>query len=440
MHLIRLSTTLLACAILVLSAGCAGLEDANGERPEGPPRSRTSLDGPSLAQDADSVRTVQLYRLPDESALPIIRLGGGEQLQLAFDILGTSVPRRFEVRFYHTDRDGRRGLLPVEYMGAFSTDNLTDVRASSGPAVRYDHYRYAFPNQAIQFTFSGSYVLRVHEAGYEDRVLFERPFFVSEEAAQAEFAVQSALVGGGRVARPVLQLRPGQQLGDQIFNFQVCFVRNGRFDAPRCVESPTLFDALAYQFYLPEDLGFEPLGPVYEVDLGVLQPINRIAAVDYTVMPYRALIDLDYARFGGLTTFFGDELGSALAGQPIVHSAVIDVPDPNTQGEYVRATFRYVPQDNVPHRGSVYLSGSFNAWRTLPAFRMDWDGENNRYETTVLIKQGRYVYRYVTADRDERARRRITSGEPSLYTALVYYRDFQRSTDRLIAVRSVIAD
>jgi hypothetical protein len=417
-------------ALLGVAVGCAtteeGTRDAAAIADEGAP-------GLVLSRASDLARTVQLYRSGNEGSLPVLPLGSGQTLTLEFDVLG-EIGDTYSVYFYHADRQWRRDLLPVEYLQTFQSDDIRDYELSLATEVRYSHYEYEFPNQNIQFLRSGNYVLRVTEAGDERAVLFEQPFFITEQSAEIDFAVRSGL-GSGSYFQPVARIRPPDAFDSPVYDFNVCFARNGRFALARCADDPTLVGGSLFEFLLPRETAFTHEGPLYELDLGTLQPGPQIVDVDLQTSPYTVTLDLDYARFGG-DLFDGD-----LTGQTLVSTVVQDAPGPADIGaEYVTARFRFVPQNEEPSPGPVILTGSFNGWVVDPAYELAWDAAEARYETEVLLKQGRYVYKYVVDDPAERERIRRTAGlgQPNLYTAFVYLYDPQFDTDRLLAVNSVL--
>ncbi|MEM6782382.1 MAG: type IX secretion system plug protein domain-containing protein [Bacteroidota bacterium] len=424
--------------LLTLLAGCATTDGAGDgsvrDSDFGFADSRAPR-GFSLVAPTDDIKTVQLHQAGDEASLPIVGLNSGQQLTLSFDLLDESTGRPLSVYFYHADRNWERTLLPVEYLASAVTDDLFDYRISGTADLRYVHYMYRFPNERIRFLRSGNYIVRVAEQGREQEPLFERAFFVSEQAAEVEMLLSSSLLGtGGSFAQPVVQFRPTQQFDVSSFDYDVCFARNGRFDLARCAGEPSLIEAALLQFYLPPERSFQIAESSFQLDLGELVSGGDILRANLGVFPYEVMLEPDFARFGNAT------LDAPLSGQPIIDNAVFGVGDPDTQAEYVQATFTYVPQDERPLRGPVILSGAFNGWLIDPANRLQWIPEAGRYEGTLLLKQGRYLYRYVVEDPSELERQRRDIGlAPSLYTALVYVRDFTRNTDRLIATRSIVS-
>lgn len=417
----------LPLALVLLLAACVGTDEAQLAEPD---YGGAAEVGFALARTDEAVRTVQLYPSGDEASLPIVGLQSGQTLTLEFDLLA-DYGEPFTVYFYHADRQWRRDLLPTEYLRSFVSDDLRDYEPSLGTEVRYVHYTYEFPNQHIQFLRSGNYVLRVTEPGNEHAVLFERAFFISEQSAEVDFAVRS---GTGSYFQPLARVSPPTGLDSPTFDYNVCFARNGRFERARCADEPTLVGGSLFEFLLPRPAAFGPEGPLFDLDLSYLQAGPQIVRVDLQTSPYTVVLDADYARFGS------DLFEEALTGQPLVSSAVQDATSgADVSAEYVEAHFAYVPQDERELAGPVILTGSFNDWAIDPDHALSWNPAARRYEGRVLLKQGRYAYRYYVDDPAERERitRTFEIGQPSLYTALVYVHDPSYNTDRLLSVSNI---
>lgn len=419
---------LLLLALVSLLVGCASTEEGRLAEPDYAAGDEVGF---ALARTAETIRTVQLYRSGDEGSLPIVGLQSGQTLTLEFDLLA-DYGEPFSVYFYHADRQWRRDLLPTEYLQTFVSDDLRDYEPSLGTEVRYVHYTYEFPNPSIQFLRSGNYVLRVTEPGDEQAVLFERAFFLSEQSAEVDFAVRS---GTGSYFQPLARVNPPGGFESPIYDYNVCFARNGRFERSRCADEPTLIGGSLFEFMLPRPAAFGPEGPLFELDLSYLQAGPQVVGVDLHASPYVVTLDADYARFGS------DLFEDALTGQPLVSTAVQDAANSaDISAEYVEARFAYVPQDERELAGPVILTGSFNDWVIDPAYELLWNPEEQRYEGSLLVKQGRYAYRYHVDDPAERERiaRTVEFGQPSLYTALVYVYDPAFNTDRLLSVSNVL--
>lgn len=423
--------------------GCAGSresEDASSRSSsqQNDVSARADRPRPDLAAPSPDVRTIQLYPTrggrqggPQEAALPIISLGrsgGGETLTLEFDLVNQS-GRPLSVYFYHADRQWRRDLSPSEYLEGFQRDNVIDYASSQGTEVRYTHYTYRFPNGNIDFLLSGNYIVRVTEQGNEEEVLFERAFFISEEETSLEFFVDDVMVSGRGYpsVQPIVRFRPPGMLSGNVFDFNVCFVRNGRVDESRCTDQPDLSEQPYMLFYLQPEHTFTPQGANYYLDLRALQVGPNIERTDFSIVPYSIVLKPDYARFAG------SGIDPLYNGQPVI-SRVRGVADPDVDAEYVNVQFRFVPPNEERVPGGVVVTGSFNNWAFEPANQLDWVATEGHYRGEVLLKQGEYEYRY--ASRDGRLERMMQGNLPrrdNAYVAFVYYADVSANTDRLLA-------
>jgi hypothetical protein len=418
-----------AFLLLLVAAGCAGVDQLDSEQPARP----GDAAGPNvgLAQTDSTARTIQLYRTPDETTMPVLVMGRGQTLTLEFDLLGDAGGRPLTAHFYHLDRTGRRDLPPTDYLRSFLTDDLRDWRPSGATAVRYTHYTYTFPNASIDFLASGLYVIRITEVGDERAVLFERMFVVDENAADVQMTFLPGLSPRGVATQPVAELRPGTPLQDaQVFDYTVCFARDGRLDRLRCTGEPSLLDRALYRFALPREAAFDAEGSLFEIDLSVLRASTQVTSIDYNTRPFTVRLEADYERFGD--DIFDDVVRT---GRPMI-DGVRDVPDPDVDAEYLDVRFEYVPDGERP-AGEIVVTGAFDDWRASPNGRMTWNAAAGRYEGTRRIKQGRYGYRYL---HDGSARQTSGLPQPALYMALVFLHDPIRITDRLVAVRSALDD
>lgn len=418
--------------VIALFAGCAGSKEA-GE-PEGEPRQDRTYDpigylDPGLAPADVRARSVQLYGRT-EASLPIMALGTSDRLTLEFDLMADH-PRPLSVYFYHADRTWRRDLLPAEYMSGFYSDHLLEYRPSQAVQSRYVHYTYRFPNENVRFRLSGNYIVRVTEQGNENEVFFERAFFVSEQAATPDLYLEQVLLGGMAFpgVLPLVRFTPPEAIRGDVFNYDVCFVRNGRIERARCSSEPMLAAQPALQFDLQRDQAFFPEAADYFLDISSFRGGRQVESVDLTRTPYLVRLEPDYAQFPG------HPAAPLLNGQSVISGAVTGVADPDLNGDYADVVFSFIPPDEEPVDGEILVTGSFNNWQYDPDYRMEWRPEQRRYEATVLLKQGQYEYRYFSPDR--RMRQILAQATPrqeNLYTAFVYFSDNRVSTDRLLAV------
>ncbi len=429
MHVVfRRALGLGLCAVMLgLMLGCKSTEET--EQTAGSSSASATVQ-PELAPPSSSVRTVQLYQGDDEQSLPVTSMTGGDGLTLEFDLLEEE-GRPLSVYFQHADRTWRRDLSPGQTLESFQDDRLMEYRSSRGTDVSYVHYQYRFPNDEIRFRISGNYILRVTERGRRDSVLFEQPFFVTEEEGGLQLGAEAFPVPGQQQPslRPRARFAPPSAIQGDPFGHTVCFVRNGRLADTRCEDRPLLVRQPKLEFELDRDRAYAPATAEYGLDLSTLRPTAQIARVERTPPPIRVFLDPDYARFTEASR------GPSLNGQTVVRGALSAQADPSLTAEYVETTFAFVPSGETPYGSPLVVAGSFSGMDPARGTRMDWNAERGRYEGSVLLKQGRHQYFYSTSDPSLAEEvRRTQSRRANTYTAFVYYRDAQYNTDRLLRV------
>lgn len=421
-------------SLFTVGGGCAAYKEAekSGAADSVQAEREPQAPGPELAPQRESVRTVQLYQGTDERSLPVVALESSEQLTLEFDLMRQQ-GRPVSAYFQHANRTWERDLSPSQFLDSYHSDRLLDYRSSQGTEVPYVHYSYRFPNDDIRFRLSGNYILRVTEAGERDSVLFERPFFVTDEAGQLQMGAESVMVPGQQQQslRPVARYQPPSDLQGDPFGYAACFVRNGRLPDTRCQERPLLVQQPQLEFELERDRAFAPTMADYTVDLGDLRTASGIERTDRTVSPFHVLLEPDYARFSG------QDFDADLNGQIVIREAVQGRSTPELTAEYVETTFAFVPPNEQPLPGGVVVTGSFAGMDPARGTKLQWRASRGRYEGDVLLKQGRYQYFYDA--RDELLQKMLSAAQARLqstYSTFVYYQDPRHATDRLLRVTS----
>jgi hypothetical protein len=431
----RSVVALFVAGSILTIASCASSEKSSDQSTMETRMPDPSPPGFMLAATSDDIGTVQVYRSSIETALPVIRLGSGEKITVSFDLLSND-SRTFSIYYYHANRIWERDLVPVEYLRTFQHDELQEYRLSQATDVHYSHYEYEFPSSNIDFTLSGNYIFRVTEYGDEEAILFERPFFVTEQSMSIDLALDNVLVPGQEYmfVQPLGRINPDRQ-SVNMYDYHMCFVRDQRFAQARCATGPSLGVQPGIAFYLEPGNSFQLTPPSFFLDLSEVRVGGRIEYVNRSVSPPEVALEPDYARFPG------SNFGPFLNGQSVIRAAVREHQNPDIGSEYVRVFFRYVPVDELPAQGQIIVSGSFNNWARDLDNAISWDADQRWYEGDLLIKQGHHEYRYLV---DDPALERAASGAPpnteNRYTAFLYLSDITVHSDRLVSVGSVLTN
>jgi type 9 secretion system plug protein len=421
--------------LLTIGLACASAEETGRREPRGGVPDNALRAGSRVALPDSSVRTVQLFLTGKESALPILPMRQEQTLTLAFDLMGND-PRLLSAYFYHADRTWRRDLVPAEYLSSFQRDDLLDYGSSRATQLDYVHYRYVFPNDGIRFRLSGNYIIRITEQGSEEEIILERPFFVSEQEAALDLGIDPVAIIGSPYpsAQPIVSFTPPDPTGT-VFDYSVCFLRNGMAVSERCSDRPRLDAQPTLSFYLEPEESFLAQPAEYWLDLSNLRIGGRIERTDLSRRPYEIVLEPDYFRFPGTA------IAPLQNGQIVVDQVVSSVVDPGSAAEYVRVHFALVPGADRPVSGRVKVVGPFNNWGASVGGDMTWNPEVGRYEAVLLLKQGAYEYRYAFSDSGvERASMGASPRFDNIITAFVYRNDVHVGSDRLVSAVSVVTN
>ena len=115
---------------------------------------------------------------------------------------------------------------------------------------------------------------------------------------------------------------------------------------------------------------------------------------------------------------------------------VLDRDDPNIEADYTHVHFSLLRSELL--NASVYVYGGFNNFATTDENRMVYNSKKGIYETSILMKQGFYNYKYVVVDKDNVLLEGEISGNFDVtennYKVVAYYREIGARYDRLIGL------
>jgi len=109
-----------------------------------------------------NIQTVIMYKSGFELSPPIIQLGTGEKLTLAFDDLDASY-KQYRYTLVHCDAFWNKSdLQQMEYIVGFMDDFIEDYKFSYNTTVPYINYFLEFPSEDMRLKKSGNYIIKVY--------------------------------------------------------------------------------------------------------------------------------------------------------------------------------------------------------------------------------------------------------------------------------------
>lgn len=323
---------------------------------------------------------------------PVIDLGSGEQLCLSFDDLEGNDNRYLKYTVIHCTHDWKPSdLNTFDYIDGYTEDEFTGQSYSFNTIQSYVHFKLLFPNNMLNITKSGNYLLFVYDDTPDNPILTRR-FMVKEQAG-------SIITGQVHAASDVRYRYTGQEVDftvntgrniirDPARNLRATIMQNGRWD--------NAIIGLRYRYGKPGEYSFdydENENSFYgssEFRTFSTKSLryngDRIAAIRYDGKAYLAVVLEDIARpygaYQGTTTLKGKCYweNSDYAGE--------------NREDYVLTRFS-LKCDFPVSNGSIYVFGELTDWQIQEDAKLEYNPQTNYWEAELYLKQGYYNYQYV---------------------------------------------
>ena len=386
------------------------------------------------------IKTVQLYKVGWNLSYPIMKLNSNEKLVLNFDLLGDQ-PETYYYTFIHCDKDWKKSdIFPNDYLTGYTENPVEDYVNSFNTTVSYFHYNLSFPNDRVNISKSGNYVLEIYPADKPEEPAITQRFTVTEDAAKIKVTAhrpQMTKENNTHQQVDFIVNYTGIAINDSYKDLFAFVLQNGRWDNAKMNLKPESFGN--------NELNYNSLS-----DKNIFQGGNEFRYFDIKSIRYKTeyVKRIDFANPNYNVYLFPSENRES---KPYFYNqdfngkyyiAFQEGKKPEIESDYVYVYFT-LPSDQMVSGGKMYISGSLNNWTFDKNNLMTYNPERREYECTMILKQGWYNYEYVFLKDGQ------TNGTASLfegshyetendYVVLIYYRNPHDRYDRVIG--SVIAN
>ena len=384
------------------------------------------------------IRTLQVKVSGDNPfSLPIIDLGGNQQIELSFDELSHDI-HNYYYTVEHCNADWTPSMLsPLEWADGFTTDlPITDVLQSTNTTMNYTHYRLSLPNDELSFKISGNYAISIYKDSEPEKKIAVGCFSIvdSKISIDAQVRGNTDIDIRGKMQQIDFYLHTGSYAIDNpSTELKITVQQNGRFDNMVKNLSPTYISGSKLSYINNKALIFEGGNEYHTLDISSIyaygERVNKVRFYDpyYHAELFPNSID-PYKTY----TYHKEVNGKF----------VINIQEYNqddTWADYLLVHFA-LPAENPIFDGQIYLLGGLNYNQLNETVRMEYNTQNKTYEKTVLLKQGgyNYLYGFVPKGSTKALLQPIESSHwetENEYTIYVYHRGFGDRYDKLIAVK-----
>lgn len=385
----------------------------------------------------EDIKTVRLHKPDWNLSYPLLALNSNEKLILHFDLLGSDI-ETYYYSFVHCDKDWRQSeVYAADYLEGFFENQVEDYEMSFNTTVNYIHYSLTFPNNDIRFKYSGNYIVKVYPIGEPDNPVLTKRFMVSEQVANISVNPQRPKLAAEYSSGQQVDFEVdygGFRISDPHRTIFASILQNGRWDKAVTNLKP---DFLGNNRLIFNDLSgkniFKGGSEFRYFDIKSLRYQSEyIRSVEYEMGFYHVYLMPSDDRSASQYFYHQDFNGK-------YYTAVQEGRDHNTEADYVYVYFT-LPSRFPVKGGDVYIMGELSGWNLDEANRMKYNYESNRYEASMLLKQGWYNYIYAVRDSDGKA----IYGESfendhfdteNDYLVLIYLSEPMERYDRLIGAK-----
>lgn len=387
------------------------------------------------------VKTIQLYKVGDQTSFPVMNLGDLNSLELDFDDLDNRI-KNYYYTFELCNADWSPSILhSFEYIKGFQNNRITNYRNSSIALTRYVHYQATLPDRNCYPSMSGNYLLKV---------------FLDNDTSKLVFVKKMVIVGnGGAVAAQIQQpfnatyyqkaqkLRIVVQTDNRVQpispnDVKVVVLQNNNWRTSLFLDKPTIYRGNYFE-YNDEPATVMPAGKEFRwLDMRSLRLMSdRMSAINSGHDSTFVFMKPDPTRTNQPYIYYRD-----LDGSYTIES--LDDINPFWQGDYAYVHFTYVPPGNQAFGGrDVYMFGEMTDYAEDTSGKMNFNSQTGVYEKTLFLKQGYYNYNYVTLPYNGQGYPDWSQTEgdnyetENNYLIFVYYRPFGARADQVIGYTSV---
>ena len=379
----------------------------------------------------ENIRTLRVAR-------EVLLLGEDASLHISFDEMS------HDVHFYtYTVKMRNSNLLSGEYLQGFPTKDITDYEHSINTSREYTHYWFDFPNEDMQLTKSGDYLIEIYEDGNPDNRVAEVEFSVVEPLVKIEANVRSHtdIEYNGRYQQLDLEINTAALNLRDPKEVRVVVTQNNRMDNAVTLTQPTFIEPTRLRYTNQRALIFEGGNEYHHFDaFSVFYAGTGIDRMVYQMGDYHALLFPNEVRQGEYIHEFDSDGGYVVNAERTT--------DVDTEAEYAWVHWT-LPVDKPWFDGALYVGGELFGNEMSLRNRMQYDAEQKCYWLTALVKQGGYDFQYwfVPKEQITNHKSQITNTKTTTqrvdgsywqteneYAVYVYWRPFGTRYDQLVGV------
>lgn len=362
----------------------------------------------------------------------VIALGSGQYFNVSFDDLNAQL-RDLKYTVIHCTYDWKPtpSLMKSEYLNGFEEGYINEYAYSMTTLQHYLNYHFTFPNEDMQLSKSGNYLLCVYED--EEHLLFTYRLMVVEEKVSVHPDLQASTNVAERFTHQEIrfQVKPeAVRLINPAQSVKVVLMQNKRADNAMLFPKPYAQQGEVLLYDKAGDNIMEGGSEFHRFNMrSMVKTLENVREVSRTEENYHVYVYPDLDRSFKPYISESDINGCCLL--------LSDTEALAFEVDYARTHFEL--QYDHPLDGDLYIFGELTHWRFLPEAKMTYRPDRHSYTGELYLRAGYYNYTYLYVPKGAACGDWSVEGThwetENEYTFLVYYHPGGTDYDQLIGYK-----
>lgn len=386
----------------------------------------------------ENIKTLQIKVNDDPFALPILQLNWHDVLHISFDEMSHET-HSYSYEVYHCNADWTKSdLSSSEYIRGFTRGYIDDYAQSINTTVLYTNYLFHLPNDDVQFTISGNYIVSIYEDGKQESPIAYVAFSVVEPSVDIDVTLRgnTDIEINQRMQQIDFNvLLKNYSIQDPQTEIKVLVRQNERLDNQVFGIQPNYFSSESLSYKNNPKLIFEGGNEYNRFDFSSIYNYDeRIDRIKFERPNYHVYLnDFSYLN----KKIYQQDFDAN--GRFVVNYQDSNF-DVDLEADYMFVHF-YLPVEAEYLNKNIYIGGFWNYNLLNDNSKMHYDSLEKIYYKTLLLKQGGYNYQYWLSSDGKNTS--IAPAEVShwqtqnRYAIYVYHRPWGGRYDKLIGVKIV---
>ncbi|PKP37826.1 MAG: hypothetical protein CVT98_05645, partial [Bacteroidetes bacterium HGW-Bacteroidetes-15] len=383
-----------------------------------------------------NINTIIIQKTNVELSLPIIALNSNDKLLLEFDDLDANY-QEYKYSLIHCNADWTPSELEkTEYLEGFYENIISEYEHSINTIQPYIHYELEFPNQDLNITKTGNYLLLIYIDDKEkvENLVLSKRFLIYDSKLNIEANVKRATLIEDKNYKQEIDFSIDTKnfsINNPYRDLKIVIRKNARWDNVITNLKPKLVRGDVLDYNYDRENVFSGGNEYREVDIKSLkyQTMN-IQNIKYQQGYYHVYLLPDKKRsFKNYSTIKDINGRQYIKNEDAKNSSKLE-------GEYVYVHF-FLEYPAPLIDGDIFIMGALTDWNFDDNSKMKYNYNRKGYDATIYMKQGYYNYLYAFVEnRQNVGDESFVEGQhyetENDYLILVYYREPGTFYDQLI--------